>query len=97
MQVANVSTSASDVRSEIDGWSFEDANLLVRRPDPSNPRKIFIGYTPEPKDIPYYTCVLEMLADGWELLGPPQREEWEANGTPHTQWGWWLQRRCPPP
>ena len=39
MQVANVSTSTRDVRSEIDGWSFEDANLLVRRPDPSNPQE----------------------------------------------------------
>ena len=29
--------------------------------------------------------ILEMLADGWELLGPPQCETWEADGTRHEQ------------
>jgi len=95
MQIANVSTSAASVRSEIDGRSFEDATLLVKRPDPANTGKILISYTPGPKGIPYYTCILEMLADGWELLGPPQREEWEVDEVLRTQWGWWLQRRCP--
>lgn len=101
MQVASVSTNGATLRSEIDGWSFEDARLLVRRSEPSNPNKIFIGYTPEPKNIPFYGCVLEMLADGWELLGPPEREEWPASdgpasdGQPIVQWSWWLQRRVP--
>ena len=104
MQVASVSTPRPTLRSEIDGWTFEDASLLVRRSLPSGPgnlsypAKIFIGYTPSPKDIPYYGCVLEMLADGWELLGPPDREAWATDeGTAdekrHEQWTWWLQRR----
>lgn len=93
MQVASVSTTAATLRSEIDGWSFEDASLLVKRSHASDPGKIFIGYTPSPKDIPYYTSVLEMLADGWELLGPPARETWETDdGKQHEQWSWWLQR-----
>ena len=96
MQVASVSTNGATVRSEIDGWTFEDASLLVKRSHPSSPGKIFIGYTPGPKDIPHYTCVLEMLADGWELLGPPQREEWTGDDKQqHVQWGWWLQRKYP--
>jgi hypothetical protein len=94
MQVASVSTSRPTVRSEIDSWTFEDASMLVRRSSPSNPDKIFIGHTPSPKDIPYYGCVLEMLADGWELLSPPDREEWKTDdGTLHEQWSWWLQRK----
>jgi hypothetical protein len=92
-QVASVSTSAATVRSEIDGWSFEDAGLLVKRVHASSPHKIFIGYTPSPKDIPSYTCILEMLADGWKLLGPPQKESWTTgDGAPCEQWAWWLQR-----
>ena len=93
MQVASVSTNGATVRSEIDGWSFEDASLLVRKSHSSDPHKIFIGYTPAPKDIPRYTSVLEMLADGWELLGPPGRETWETDGKQHEQWSWWLQRK----
>ena len=93
MQVASVSTNGPTVRSEIDGWTFEDANLLVKKAHTSDPGKIFIGYTPSPKDIPLYTSVLEMLADGWELLAPPARETWEADGKQHKQWSWWLQRK----
>ena len=93
MQVASVSTNGPTVRSEIDGWSFEDASLLVRKSHSSDPHKIFIGYTPAPKDIPLYTSVLEMLADGWELLGPPERETWETDGKQHEQWSWGLQRK----
>lgn len=93
-QIASVSTSSATVRSEIDGWSFEDSRLLVRRSRESEPYKIFIGYTPGPKDIPRYTTILEMLADGWELLGPPQNETWSTeDGKQHEQWCWWLQRK----
>ena len=96
--MASVSTSAATLRSEIDGWTFEDAGLLVKRSQPSDPGKLFIGYTPSPKDIPHYTTVLEMLADGWELLGPPQREDWTTTDeheqpVQHEQWCWWLQRK----
>lgn len=98
MQVASVSTSSATLRSEIDGWTFEDASLLVKRSLPSNPGKLAIGLTPSPKDIPFYGCVLEMLADGWELLGAPERETWTTDeGTTdekrHEQWGWWLHRK----
>ena len=98
-QVASVSTREATLRSAIDGWTFEDARLLVKRAEASAPNKIFIGYTPSPKGIPLYSCVLEMLADGWELLGPPQREEWPASdmpasdGQPIVLWSWWLQRK----
>jgi hypothetical protein len=94
MQVASVATDRPTVRSEINGWSFEDSALLVRRSSPSSNGKIFIGYTPSPKDIPFYTSILEMLADGWELLGPPEHEEWTTeDGKQHEEWSWWLQRK----
>ena len=98
MQVASVSTSKGTVRSEIHGWTFEDARLLVKKALPSKEDggKIFIGYTPSPKDIPFYGCVLEMLADGWKLLGPPQEESWTTDeGKTIEQWVWWLQRTYP--
>ena len=92
IQIASVSTSAATVRSEIEGWTFEDASLLIHRSSPSG--KLLIGHTPSPKDIPFYTCVLEMLADSWELLGPPTRESWSNDeGQSFEQWGWWLQRK----
>ena len=98
IQIASVSTSAGTVRSEIDGWTFEDSSLLVKRAHDSNPHKLFIGYTPSPKNIPHYTTILEMLADDWELLGPPQRENWTTDDDDqppmkHEQWCWWLQRK----
>lgn len=92
-QVAGVSTRDASVRSEIDGWTFEDARLLVKRSHPSSAGKLCIGYTPAPKDIPFYTCILEMLADGWELLGPPQKERWTIDENSYEQWSWWLQRK----
>lgn len=94
MQVASVTTCHGTVRSEIEGWTFEDASLLVRRSLPSKESgKLFIGHTPSPKNIPFYGCVLEMLADSWKLLGPPQQESWTtADGKTVEQWCWWLQR-----
>ena len=93
MQVACVSTDGPTVRSEIDGWTFEDARLFVKKAHASDPNKILIGYTPSPKDIPHYTTVLEMLADGWKLLAPPAHEKCESDGKQHEQWNWWLQRK----
>lgn len=61
MQVASVMTSRPSLRAEIEGWSFEDSSLAVSP----------IGMTPSPRNIPNYTCVLFMIADGWALLGPP--------------------------
>jgi hypothetical protein len=43
MQVAKVSTNDPTLRSEIDGYTFEDAELLVRRALSSNPNKITIA------------------------------------------------------
>jgi hypothetical protein len=95
MQIASVATEGPTVRSKIVGWTFEDARLLVKKSLASEPDKIFIGYTPTPNDIPYYTSVLEMLADGWELLGTPESVTWEADDKQYEQWRWWLHRKAP--
>jgi len=93
MQVAAVSTEHASVRSTIDGWTFEDASLFVPKTHPSSQHTIFIGYTPAPKHIPTYGTILEMLADGWKLLGPPTQQSLElANGDPHVSYEWWLTR-----
>lgn len=100
MQVASVCTARLTLRSEIDGWSYEDSSLLVRRQAPGADMwpPYFIGYTPAPKEIPRYFCILEMLADGWVLLGPPTEEKYENKGESDdevivtTQWAWWLTR-----
>jgi hypothetical protein len=40
-----------------------------------------------------YSTVLEMLADGWKLLGPPTDEPWTNEyGTVIPQREWWLTR-----
>lgn len=94
-QVASVSTNGPTLRAEIEGWTFEDSSLLVRRSDPENPHRIFIGYTRSPKDIPLYGTVLEMLADGWDLLGPPVDTSWTTEeGEGIEQWDWWLTRKA---
>jgi hypothetical protein len=96
MQVATVSTRAASLRSSIDGYTVEDTKLLVRKQPPQpSPGKIFIGYTPTANALPAYDCILHMLADGWKLLGPPQREEHEVGECPE-QWEWWLERESPP-
>lgn len=95
-QVASVCTNGHSVRHEIEGWGYEDSDVLVRKQDPDRPGRIFIGFTPSPKDIPHYGTVLEMLADGWKLLGPPTEESWvNDEGKKIGQWGWWLTRETP--
>lgn len=87
-QIANVSTARPSVRSEIDGWIYEDSDLLVDRRDTSG--KLEIEYTPSPRNL-HHTCVLEMIADGWKLLGPPIDASWaNVNGVKIPQWKWWL-------
>lgn len=92
-QVASVSTNGPRLRSSIDGWSFEDSDLLVQRRHREHDPHIFIGYTPAPAGIPNYGTVLEMLADGWLMLGPPTDEHWTTEeGVKVEQWEWWLTR-----
>lgn len=92
-QVASVNTNGPTLRSRIEGWSFEDSDLFVRRATRGHPDDVFIGYTPSPNNIPHYETVLEMLADGWLMLGPPTDERWTTEeGLKIDQWGWWLTR-----
>ncbi|HEY6021478.1 MAG TPA: hypothetical protein VIY48_16720 [Candidatus Paceibacterota bacterium] len=86
MHIASVITRNEDLRSEIEGYTHEDSSLLVRRSYKDEPG-IFIGYTPG-ANFGQYKCVLEMLADGWKLLGPPSKEaHFMGYG-----WCWWLTR-----
>lgn len=92
MQVASVSTDRPTLRDEIWGWGFEDSALFVRKSLPNHPYKVFIGYTPSPK-IPTYGTVLEMLSDGWKLLGVPLKEEFvNDEGKKIETYTWWLTR-----
>lgn len=85
MKIAAVSTNDGSLRSEIFGRTYEDSDLLVNRSVTPN-KRISIGLTPSPKDIPNYCCVLEMINEGWKLLGPPTR----FGDNDETYWDWWL-------
>jgi len=69
-------TEEVSLRCPVIGWSSEDPDIYV----PNKP----IGMTPSPH-IRTYETVLEAMADGWELLGPPVDD-----GTAVT---WWLSKR----
>jgi len=77
MKVLVVSTSSPVMRAEIWGWSIEDSDLYVRGKR--------IGNTPSPCcHLP--NTILEALADGWKLLGPPYLDL-----DPEViDWTWWL-------
>jgi hypothetical protein len=99
VQVASVTTAKPNLRAEIDGWSYEDSSLLVRKKLQNQVYDwppYFIGHTPG-ADIPRYYCILEMLNEGWRLLGPPQEEKWAVDGAGADlfQYVWWLTRECP--
>lgn len=94
-QVAAVTTDRPTLRAEIDGWTFEDSDLLVKRSTSADPGKIAVGFTPAPSGIPLYGTILEMLADGWDLLGPPSDESWtNSEGREIPQFTWWLTRKA---
>jgi hypothetical protein len=76
MKVLILETEQPNLRSEVLGWGEENSGLFVRnRP---------IGLTPGPKITYSPKTVLEALADGWKLLGPPQVEN------KRTLYTWWL-------
>jgi hypothetical protein len=60
---ATVATRLGGLRDELVSCTFEEPRLYVR----DKP----IGLTPPVNGVPKYGSVLEMLADGWKLLGPP--------------------------
>jgi len=51
------------------------------------------GRTGDSWRLPFYGTILEMLADGWAMLGPPIDESWtNEDGKRFTQYGRWLTR-----
>ena len=83
MQVLTVSTDDPNLRSEVWGWTHENAELFA----PNKP----IGMTPPP--TPYYhpRDVMMALYDGWKLLGPPiEGKDVDGNGKEITYYQWWL-------
>ncbi len=97
MQVASITTTGPSLRAEIEAWTFEDSALFVDRVHESTAPRVHIGYTPSPK-VPCYGTVLEMLANGWQMLAPPtQQESYTSSETGRLvpQWSWWLTRGAP--
>jgi len=83
MEVLVVTTKDCDMRSEIIGWTHEDAGLFV------SGKPIGMTSSPVPPSSP--KTILEALFYRWKLLGPPVEEpaEYTVNGNYFT---WWLTR-----
>lgn len=79
MKVLIVETGGGTLRSKIHGWGEEDSDLFVH----GQP----IGLTPGPKPRACPETVLEALADGWKLLGPPTAID---DVVIEDAWEWWL-------
>lgn len=84
-QILCLITESQSLRSIIVGWdNIQDPNLVIW----GEP----IG---KAKSIPtnMYDCVLRAMADGWRLLGPPQRS---VNECDHSVcFDWWMYRDVP--
>ena len=74
--VLTIWTKTCDLRTEALGWNCEDPAKYVR----GKP----IGTTPACGFRHCYATVLEALASGWKLLGPPVPDE--------DGFSWWLVR-----
>ncbi len=85
--VLSMGTTSPDLRSEVESWGSEDPRLYVH----GKP----IGLTPgtyKSPDCPrHYKTVLEAMADGWKLLGPPSSAPIvNSDGETFPQYDWWL-------
>jgi hypothetical protein len=81
-KVLIMNTDVPSLRDEVWGWGSEDSSLF----NPRKPIGFTLGYS-----IPSYKTVLEALADGWKLLGPPQLENIRpAYKEAEESWAWWL-------
>lgn len=78
MKVLIIETEGGSLRSKAIGWGEEDSDMFA----PGKP----IGLTPGPIPRSCPETVLEALADGWRLLGPPTRFESDTRD----DWKWWL-------
>lgn len=68
------------LRSDVQSWSCEDGDMYQHNKH--------IGLTGSPDQFYFFKTVLEAIANGWTLLGPPT--EIETNG--HSMYVWWLVR-----
>jgi hypothetical protein len=83
MKVMTLSTESPTLRSEVVGWNYEDSDLFVKGKR--------IGDVPSPV-YEFPATVLEALASGWKLLGPPLLENIrpEYKEDCDELWVWWL-------
>lgn len=73
-----MSTPSSDLRSEAEGWTCEDGDL-VRSVGMDHDDIWRVG---APKEFHAYAAPLLAIGDGWSLLAPPTKEE--------DGWTWWF-------
>lgn len=84
-------TLCSGLRDAIDGWTFEDGDLVQRalreRPHIVGSQDLAVGMVGNPR-FHYYPTVLHALGDGWRLLSPPVA----SSSFGHAGYTWWLVR-----
>lgn len=95
-----VSTLKSSVRSEIQGWSTENADAVVV----AYKERLGTKYEyPNPNEVPvgliggsmgasnHYPTVLHAMGDGWKLMAPPTKYDYPIDeGNTVVMWEWWL-------
>ena len=78
MKILIMDTISPTLRSNIVAWDIEDSGLYVSN-EP-------IGLTPSPNANKYaYDTILEAIAEGWELMGPPVK-------IGKNYYTWWLKK-----
>lgn len=93
-KVLCVSTCDDNLRSTIDGWGWEDGDLvhqgLTELPK-YNKLNIPVGLI-RSGNIPCYPTVLHAIGDGWKLLAPPTKFSYttHSDGPEITGYSWWL-------
>lgn len=90
-KVMIVHTRRDDMRAEIDGWTCEDGNEVVKTlafggKGYETVIEVPVGVIRNGRSLSYPT-VLHALGDGWKLLSPPQNE---SKDILRSVFVWWL-------
>lgn len=80
-KILTMLTRSVSLRSDADGWSGDDANVVnIEKP---------IGLSPGLYGFYCYDCPLKAMAAGWRLMAPPVEEKWDDGDIFYR---WWFEK-----